>query len=141
MRDKRRSARVLDKNVIVATVELAPFGHNIHGKTMVAQTADISATGMRVVVRGDMPVGTELNLRVATTEPPQSFALHGRVLWSRKLDASNSVAGIQLENIPDVRAQAAWERFAGTKAGEPLQSSKPAGPTRRDVMRERGTTW
>ena len=66
--------------------------------TLRAATADISASGLRILVNEEVPVGCSLELWVKVESRPGTFLLKGEVRWIRPAEASGAyVVGVALD--------------------------------------------
>lgn len=57
-------------------------GHpDLAGQTLVGQSSDISEGGVGIRLPRDIPVGTEMKLRVFVMDPPSAFIHRAAVRW------------------------------------------------------------
>jgi c-di-GMP-binding flagellar brake protein YcgR len=108
MSDRRKYARaasIFGVNVKLYDVAGRP---DMSGRELPGRTSDLSEGGVRLLLEGDLPAGTEVSLRISLKEPPCAFTHTGIVRWCRKDDAVE-VYHVGLEFVsasPD--HQAAW---------------------------------
>jgi c-di-GMP-binding flagellar brake protein YcgR len=83
MVNRRQSLRVAYRQ----TVEIKLYsvaGHpELKNRTYPGRTADVSEGGVGLRCETNLPLGTEVKLRIFVRDPPSSFTHQGVVRWSR----------------------------------------------------------
>jgi len=82
---------------------------------LVGWTEDISAGGLRLKARKELPVGAELDMHVECTHPLENYDIHGRVMWCIRNSGARSVrVGIFVKETPR-EAFLAWSRMVARR--------------------------
>ncbi|MCB1663162.1 MAG: PilZ domain-containing protein [Pseudomonadales bacterium] len=85
VREERLFVKVLD-------CEVNP---EVTDTTLSSSTLDVSASGMRLVLSGEVPAGTLLELWVEIRGCPGKFLLTGKVKWCRA-NGEDFICGVEL---------------------------------------------
>lgn len=136
MRDRRRHVRAADRNAAVLTILSEAFEAGLVGKVIGCTTEEVSEGGVRIRVSERIEPGTRLQLRIATTNPPASFLLTGRLVWTREsVPPGTWVAGVDVGST-DEKYLDTWRQFARSRL--PVQYMARPG---RDMARDTGVMW
>jgi Tfp pilus assembly protein PilZ len=109
--ERRKYLRVRERHKVRMTVRSLPDGVPSREMTIVGWTEDISAGGLRLTSRKELPVGADLKLHVECTHPQETYDILGRVMWcSRDSGATSARAGIYVQESPR-EAFLAWSRM------------------------------
>jgi len=83
MREMRKTGRVFTRCPAVVKVLNLDDAAQRYGPPRYGHTSDLSANGMRLVLGGDVPPGTTVEVVVVLLDPPATFRHQGRVCWSK----------------------------------------------------------
>ncbi|MDA0989428.1 MAG: PilZ domain-containing protein, partial [Verrucomicrobia bacterium] len=84
MAERRINDRFREANRVAVTIISASGAPDLINRTFFCPTADLSRSGLRLTVHIGVPVGAELELRIAFLKPLRTFTHAGRVVWVRK---------------------------------------------------------
>lgn len=84
MSERREFERFKEENRVAVTILSAEAAPNLVNKTFFCPTENLSESGLRLSVHVGVPVGAELELRIAFLKPLRSFKHEGRVVWVRR---------------------------------------------------------
>lgn len=97
MVERRANTRLKEEDRVAVTILRAADIPEIEGATFFCSTEDISVNGLRLSMHRRLPVGAELRLLVAFSEPLQAFTHVGKVLWVQASDGNPTFAvGVRL---------------------------------------------
>ena len=81
--ERRGHPRVARSERLFVQVAACSGAPNLAGATLRASTADISASGLRLLLDQEVPVGCSLELWVKVEGRPGTFLLTGEVRWTQ----------------------------------------------------------
>lgn len=84
MRNRRQHPRVEYQHRVEIKLYHVAGQPDLTNRTLSGQTADISAGGVGLRLDRDIPVGTEVRLRLFIEDPPSAFLHRGIVRWTLK---------------------------------------------------------
>jgi hypothetical protein len=98
MYERRKAKRRNEENEIIIT--LSPGGMNhLTGEIIFNLSKDISESGTRIQINRFLPVGTQLNIKVTSKNPPQMIIAVGKVKWIKSIFADELFeAGLEFVN-------------------------------------------
>lgn len=106
MHERRRYPRAIQTGrVMVSVLPRSDVGAGV-ALTFDCSAADVSVGGLRIRSHHPLSVGTPLDIRVAFSDPPQSFRLKGVVMWRMEAESM----GVELTDS-DPAALQAWQQF------------------------------
>lgn len=106
MPERRRYPRAIQTGrVMISVLPHSDVGAGV-ALTFDCSTDDVSAGGLRIRSHHPLSVGTQLDIRVAFADPPQSFRLKGVVMWRMESESM----GVELMDTDPATLQA-WQRF------------------------------
>jgi len=105
MAERRRATRIPEKTQVVVSVFSAPGAPDLEHRTFFCSSADLSASGVQLVVPHAVPAGSRVMLSVAMVHPPVAFRHAGRVVWCRADEKTRKwTIGIEITRTLDKRA-------------------------------------
>jgi len=116
MSERRVDVRVDRTDSVAVTVVSAPGAEQLNGRTFFCLTADVSEGGIRLNMDTRVPGSTLMDIRVAFSDPLQSFKHRGRVVWvSEMAEVVRYAVGIELldRNSPEMQH---WVRVIRAKS-------------------------
>jgi c-di-GMP-binding flagellar brake protein YcgR len=115
MAERRGEIRLGREDSVAVTVLSAPGVPDVEGRTFFCTTADVSVGGIKIVTDTRIPGSSVLEMRVAFSDPLQSFKHRGRVVWVSEMeDAKQYAIGIELLDRSS-NAMIQWSRLISTK--------------------------
>ena len=125
MYEMRKTGRVFDRCPLVIKVLKPGDAGQRFGLPRYGHTSDFSASGMRIVLGEDVPLGAMVKLVLVLLEPPAIFEHMGVVRWSKlAVDGRKYFIGIELTaTTPAMRE--AWERMLAERYPNPGPSPHP----------------
>ncbi len=96
--ERRDAHRLLRDETVVVKIIASPENPQLLGITVECSTVDISSTGLRLLVDGQVVSGSHLALEVDMTDSEDCYFLVGEVMWARETEAEGVyLVGVQLE--------------------------------------------
>lgn len=100
--DRRESKREEHHSAMSLQIVFASVAPSLLGKKLNAETIDISATGLGIVLDYEIPVDCTLDVWVTLKDDPDKFFLSGKVRWSKPAgERGKFAAGIHLHERTD----------------------------------------
>jgi hypothetical protein len=106
MSERRGEVRLGSADSVAVTVISAPGAERLNGRTFFCVASDVSEGGIRLKMDTRVPGSTLMDIRVAFSDPLQSFKHRGRVAWiSEMAETAQFAVGIELldRNSPAMR--------------------------------------
>ena len=99
----------------MVTLVGVPGRKDLEGRTFTCTSADVSVGGVRLVSNVHIPIGTIMELRLASVSPPAAFRHIGRVNWQLEvLSPPAHFVGIEFTGT-DESTRIAWYKFVEQK--------------------------
>ena len=116
MSERREFERFKEENRVAVTVLSAEAAPELVDKTFFCPTENLSESGLRLSVHVAVPVGAELEMRIAFLNPLRSFKHEGRVVWFRRenRDRYPYALGVEFTRI-EAAGLNAWRTTIGRK--------------------------
>ena len=118
--ERRTVPRVMESATVVVSILSAPQVKDLEGRAFCCRTADLSATGLRLSVPCQVPVGTAMRMVIAFSDPLRSFKQRGMVMWAREAQSDRYPFAIGV-NFTDMSPAeiSEWRTVVGMKLAQP----------------------
>jgi len=119
MSERRGETRLDSTDSVAVTVISAPGAEHLDGRTFFCVAADVSEGGIRLKMDTRVPGSTLMDIRVAFSDPLQSFKHRGRVVWVSEIaEGTRYAVGIELMDRSSP-AMNHWVRVIKSKIAPP----------------------
>jgi hypothetical protein len=109
--DRRRHIRHRYGQIIEVTLQRIPGGGPMTGRTVLCKCADISSSGIKLVVDTYMPKNTAVVLQIHRRNVRQKFLRHGVVRWMEQPGTrSVYLVGIEFTDLT-AHSRSGWQEF------------------------------
>lgn len=125
---ERRQTKRLEYHASVEIKLYSVAGRSeLANKTLTCEIADVSVGGVRFESEADIPVGTQLKLRIAISDPPSAFSHQGEVRWAQAVNGHARVAvGVRFTGSSEHMQE--WRRVVEHIAELSAQSRHAGNP-------------
>ena len=106
MNERRQAPRINAETNILVKIQSAPAARYLEGKSLPANSTDISLGGLCMQVVLPIPVGALLELKITFQDSSERFWLTGIVVWN---NPRTSTVGIRF-NMADNPQLNAWKQ-------------------------------
>ena len=108
-RERRVHLRIQEKNSMAIKVLASPGAPSLVDKVFFCTSRDLSEGGAGFHIHTAMPVGADLELRMAVQDPTSAFKHAARVVWTKAIAAEQPYAvGVQFADTP-AGSLSAWK--------------------------------
>ena len=100
--DRRQHIRLQREDKLFIQVIAASESPQLVGETLSCTAVDISASGLKITLHDEVPIGSEIDLWVDIRSCAAKYFLNGLVKWCYEADAGDNSyqIGVELLNMP-----------------------------------------
>ncbi len=98
--ERRVDERVTQTAAFSLKIIFTSDNPSLLGKSLYGSTIDVSASGLKLSLQNELPVGSTIDVVITLKGNPRQYFLSGKVRWCKKADdGANYHVGIALQDL------------------------------------------